>query len=258
MKGPWTAGEDERLKSCVAKHGARNWTVLANQIPGRSGKQCRERWLNHLDQSIKREAWSAEEDMQVILLHDTLGNRWSEMAKHLPGRTDNAIKNRWNSTLKKRAREASVRKVSSATVNGTAGTTPDNILSSDEVSSSLCTSGVEDDFNPLDIFTNELSTDIEGLPSSQETTMFAKRSTLPVGLLEETQKSMDLVNVYPSWLHDMHDNFLPTFSADTENASFVSQEPLTIQPPGIYEDANLTYTLLETDDVTSSSFLSLQ
>lgn len=108
MKGPWTPEEDEKLMQCVAKHGARNWTVLAHQIAGRSGKQCRERWLNHLDDSIKRGAWSEDEDAMVICLHKAIGNRWSEMAKQVPGRTDNAIKNRWNSTLRKRADQVDV------------------------------------------------------------------------------------------------------------------------------------------------------
>mmetsp|Transcript_3090 Transcript_3090/g.9414 ORF Transcript_3090/g.9414 Transcript_3090/m.9414 type:complete len:267 (+) Transcript_3090:205-1005(+) len=265
MKGPWTAAEDERLMSCVAKHGARNWTVLANQIPGRSGKQCRERWLNHLDQSIKREAWSAQEDMQVISLHDTLGNRWSEMAKHLPGRTDNAIKNRWNSTLKKRVKDSSEKEGSPILDSAPICMALDKPVSSDELSSSPCTSGADEIFSPRDdvlqaeMFHNDLIVDLEDLPPSQDMpNMYAKRSTIPVDMLEEPQKCLDLTTADSPWIQDLNNNFLSAFSADAESSSFVSQESASLEHRDIYEDANLAqYPFLNDDDITSSSFLSL-
>ena len=100
-KGPWTVEEDEMLRKLVEGQGARNWSSVAEKLPGRIGKQCRERWHNHLDPSIKKEKWTMEEDKMILRLHFEMGNRWCEMAKHLPGRTDNAIKNRFNSKLKK-------------------------------------------------------------------------------------------------------------------------------------------------------------
>jgi hypothetical protein len=100
-KGPWTKEEDDILRQMVEENGAKNWSAIAAALPGRIGKQCRERWHNHLDPHIRKEKWSQEEDRLILLMHSQHGNRWCEIAKAIPGRTDNAIKNRFNSKLKK-------------------------------------------------------------------------------------------------------------------------------------------------------------
>ncbi|XP_020171818.1 transcription factor MYB93 isoform X2 [Aegilops tauschii subsp. strangulata] len=102
-KGPWTPEEDQKLTDYIEKHGHGSWRALP-KLAGlnRCGKSCRLRWTNYLRPDIKRGKFTPEEEQTILQLHSVLGNKWSAIAKHLPGRTDNEIKNFWNTHLKKK------------------------------------------------------------------------------------------------------------------------------------------------------------
>ncbi|XP_030522407.1 transcription factor MYB20-like [Rhodamnia argentea] len=108
-KGPWTAEEDKKLINFILTHGQCCWRAVP-KLAGllRCGKSCRLRWTNYLRPDLKRGLLSEYEEKMVIDLHAQLGNRWSKIASHLPGRTDNEIKNHWNTHIKKKLKKMGI------------------------------------------------------------------------------------------------------------------------------------------------------
>lgn len=95
-KNKWTPEEDTLLDSATKIYGTENWRRVATLVPGRSGKQCRERWLGHMSPDLVREDWLPEEDLVLLQKQQEVGNKWAKIKESLPGRSTTAVKNRWN------------------------------------------------------------------------------------------------------------------------------------------------------------------
>lgn len=95
LKGKWTEDEDDRLK-CVVMDGYDHWGKVAERMPGRTAKQCRERWTNYLDPTLLKTPFTGAEDEKILLLQRLNGNKWALISRELPGRTENGVKLRFN------------------------------------------------------------------------------------------------------------------------------------------------------------------
>lgn len=101
-KGPFSAEEDQVIIDFVETHGIHSWPKVTSVLPNRTAKQCRERWFNNLDPNVTKGPWTPEEDRLIFELYQKYGAKWSQIARQIPGRTDNSIKNRWNASISKR------------------------------------------------------------------------------------------------------------------------------------------------------------
>ena len=95
-KSKWSTEEDAKLRSAVEKFGTESWIRICSFVPGRTGKQCRERWIGQLAPEVTKKHWSQEEDAELIRSHALNGNKWTTIALTLPGRSAISVKNRWN------------------------------------------------------------------------------------------------------------------------------------------------------------------
>jgi hypothetical protein len=100
-KGSWSSAEDAIIRQFVGDNGPNNWTKCAVLLPGRNGKQCRERWMNSLDPDLVLAPFTEEEDRTIVAFHAQYGNKWEKIAATVRGRSANAIKNRWHFVQRK-------------------------------------------------------------------------------------------------------------------------------------------------------------
>ncbi|KAL9240873.1 hypothetical protein vseg_015045 [Gypsophila vaccaria] len=109
----WTQEEDDILREQINLHGTENWTIIASKFKDKTTRQCRRRWYTYLNSDFKKGGWSPEEDLLLCEAQKIFGNRWTEIAKVVSGRTDNAVKNRFSTLCKKRAKHEALAKENS-------------------------------------------------------------------------------------------------------------------------------------------------
>ncbi|OVA19505.1 SANT/Myb domain [Macleaya cordata] len=167
-KGPWLEEEDERLATFVTLMGERRWDSIA-KVSGlrRSGKSCRLRWMNYLRPDLKHGQMSAEEEHTILQLQQRWGNKWSKIARKLPGRTDNEIKNYWRTHLRKKAQVEEQEKLQRERHKGGSTNAPQNFLIQRDVDDGKRSSFEHNGYVKEDILrTSEHSLDAFGSPNN--------------------------------------------------------------------------------------------
>ncbi|KAJ7539619.1 hypothetical protein O6H91_11G101900 [Diphasiastrum complanatum] len=128
VRGQWTPEEDRYLVELVNRFSPQKWSLIAANLPGRIGKQCRERWNNHLRPDIKRDVWKPDEERLLVSAHNRLGNKWADISKLIPGRTENAIKNHFHATVRRKNIRRKHRKVMEGSTENTESTPRSTVL----------------------------------------------------------------------------------------------------------------------------------
>ncbi|CAL0316528.1 unnamed protein product [Lupinus luteus] len=257
-KGLWSPEEDEKLLHYITNHGHGCWSSVP-KLAGlqRCGKSCRLRWINYLRPDLKRGAFSQQEENLIIELHAVLGNRWSQIAAQLPGRTDNEIKNLWNSCLKKKLRQQGIdpnthKPLPEVENDKDKPTTPDKSnhklasVGSNEVSSFVepskpsQTSIPSERYNPLEVSTsskinNSCNSNLTSTTTTQELFLDSINSCRPSDIVGGGYFSFQNLNYGPNmnntslYMSDLNSSITSTMLNNSVSTS-IFQTPIHVKP----------------------------
>ncbi|WCJ22583.1 myb domain protein 61 [Euphorbia peplus] len=236
-KGLWSPEEDEKLLRHITKFGHGCWSSVP-KLAGlqRCGKSCRLRWINYLRPDLKRGTFSQQEENLIIELHAVLGNRWSQIAAQLPGRTDNEIKNLWNSCLKKKLRQRGIDPVTHKPLSELENNGEDkNLTGSNTDTSQEKTSHISNELNLL-----ETSTKSTNIPEN-------KKQQSPDFLIEK------FANSHPENPSEFSGNF--TLHQQLNYASNARSLGSNSIPSSLWFDTNSQYSSTPLPTISPPSFL---
>ncbi|XP_015579508.1 myb-related protein 315 [Ricinus communis] len=224
-RGPWTIEEDHKLMNFILNNGIHCWRMVP-KLAGllRCGKSCRLRWINYLRPDLKRGGFTEMEENQIIQLHSRLGNRWSKIASHFPGRTDNEIKNHWNTRIKKRLKQLGLDPLTHKPIGKIEKVLTDEPIPEESNSSSV---------GQVDKAKNELMVRTEDKRETQESALDNNQAL--------SSGSMD----FGSWVDEIEKHVSSSSSLSVEE----SNNPSIGESPSVQDDCSLQQWLDSVDSI---------